>query len=108
MIRGIGLSDAGMQPRQVLREDKVKGRVWKTVAAWVSYALRQGQSFKTVLVSSICEGIECSFSREHRLIVIGVEVTPDHDRFNRWHFSSDHVVDVRQELSNGDFTLLTT
>jgi hypothetical protein len=49
MIRGIGLSDAGMQPRQVLREDKVKGRVWKTVAAWVSYALRQGQSFKTVL-----------------------------------------------------------
>jgi hypothetical protein len=70
----------------------------------VSYALRQGQFFKTTVVSSICEGIECSFSREHRLIVICVEVPSDHNAFDGWHCSSDYVVDVRQELSNGDFT----
>ena len=64
------------------RKYEVKGGIRKPVTPRVSYALRQGQFFKTALVSSICEGIECSFSREHRLIVICVEVAPDHNAFN--------------------------
>jgi hypothetical protein len=43
MIRRIGLSDCGLQRCQALRKYEVKGRVWKTVAPWMSYALRQGQ-----------------------------------------------------------------
>jgi hypothetical protein len=103
MIRCLGLSDGGLRCFQVLRKYEVKGRVRKAVTAWVSDALRQGQFFETVLVSSICEGIERSFGREHRLIVICVEVPSDHNAFNGWHCNSDYVVDVRQELSNGDF-----
>ena len=38
------------------------------------------------------------------MIVICVEVTADHNLFNGWHCSSGHVVDVREELSNRDFT----
>ena len=45
------------------------------MSAWVSYALRQGQLFKPVLVSSTDEGIECLFCGEHRLIVICVKIT---------------------------------
>ncbi len=82
MIRFIGLSDRGLRCHQVLRKDKVKGRVRKTVTPRVSYSFRQSKSFKTVLVSSIREGIECSFRREHCLIVICVEVAPDHNAFN--------------------------
>jgi hypothetical protein len=103
MIRCIGLSDDGLRCSQVLRKYEVKGRVRKAVTAWVSYALRQKQFFKTAVVSSICQRIECSFSREHRLIVICVEVPSDHNAFDGWYFSSDYDVDVRQQLSNGDF-----
>ena len=52
------------------------------MSAWVSYALRQGQLFKPVLVSSTDEGIECLFCREHLLIVIRVEIAPDHNAFD--------------------------
>ena len=61
MIRCIGLSDGGLRCCQVLRKYEVKGDVRKAVTAWVSYALRQGQFFKTTVVSSSCEGIERSF-----------------------------------------------
>ena len=44
------------------------------------------------------------FQPEHRLIVICVEVPSDYNAFNGWHCCSDYVVDVRQKLSNGDFT----
>jgi hypothetical protein len=37
--------------------------------------------------------------------MICVEVAPDHNALNRRYCSSDYVPDVRQELSNGDFTL---
>jgi hypothetical protein len=94
MIRCIGLSDGGLRCCHVLRKYEVKGRVRKAVAAWVSYALRQGQFFKSTVVSSISEGIECSFHREHCLVVICVEVPSDHNAFNGWHSSSDYVVDV--------------
>ena len=36
--------------------------------------------------------------------MICVEVPSDHNAFDGWNFNSDYVVDVRQELSNGDFT----
>ena len=52
------------------------------MSAWVSYALRQGQLFKPVLVSSTDEGIECLFCREHLLIVIRVEIASDHNAFD--------------------------
>ena len=52
------------------------------MSAWVSYALRQGQFFKPVLVSRTDEGIECLFCREHLLIVIRVEIAPDHNAFD--------------------------
>ena len=52
------------------------------MSAWMSYALRQGQFFKPVLVSSNDEGIECFFTREHRLIVIRVEIASDHNAFD--------------------------
>ena len=98
-------SDAGgLRRRQALRKYEVKGRVRKAVTPWVSYSFRQRQSFKTILVSSISEGIECSFRREHCLIVIRVEIAPDHNAFNAGYRRSDYVMDVRQELSNGDFT----
>jgi len=58
------------------------------------------------LVASSSQGIECSFRRKHRLIVICVEIAPDHNAFNRWHCSSDHVMDMRQELSNSHFAFL--
>jgi len=104
MIRCIGLSDGGLRCCQVLRKYVVKGRVRKAVTAWVSYSFRQSQSFKTVLVSSISEGIECFFSREHRLIMICVEIAPDQNAFNGWHRRSDYVMDVRQKLINSDLT----
>jgi len=59
---------------------------------------------QTVLVSSISERIECSFRGEHCLIMVCVEVAPDHNAFNGWHRHSDYVTDVRQELRNSDFT----
>jgi hypothetical protein len=40
------------------------------------------------------------------LIVIGVEVAPDHDSFDGWHSHSDYVADVREKLSNGDLAFL--
>ena len=76
------------------------------MSAWVSYALRQGQFSKPVLVSSADERIECLFCREHLLIVIRVEIAPDHNAFDRQHCSFNHVVDVRHKLSNGDLTFL--
>jgi len=36
--------------------------------------------------------------------VVCVEIAPDHDAFNTWHFRLDYVTDVRQELSNSDLT----
>lgn len=59
------------------------------------------------MVSSFSERIECSFRREHHLIVICVEVAPDHNAFYGWHRRADHVVDVRQELCNSDFAFLS-
>ncbi len=106
MIRCISLSNGGLRCCQVLCKYEVKGRVRKAVTPWVSYALRKTQFFKTAVVSSICEGIERSFRREHRLIMICVEVPSDHNAFNGWHCSSDYAMDVRQELSNSDFTFL--
>jgi hypothetical protein len=38
--------------------------------------------------------------------MICVEIASDHNAFNGWHCSCNHVMDVRQELSNGDFTFL--
>jgi hypothetical protein len=38
--------------------------------------------------------------------VICVEVAPDHNAFNAGDCASDHVTDMREELSNGDFTFL--
>jgi anthranilate phosphoribosyltransferase len=38
--------------------------------------------------------------------MIGVEIAPNHNAFNAGHCNSDHVVDVRQELSNSDRTFL--
>ena len=73
---------------------------------WVRDALRQGQVFKPVLVSSADQGIECLFLREHVLTVIGVEITPDHNAFDRELCSFNHVGDVRYELSNGDLAFL--
>ena len=82
MIRSIGLNDRRLRSRQPFRKYEVKGRVWKAMSAWVSYALRQGQFFKPALISSTYERIECLFRREHFLIVIRVEITPDHNAFD--------------------------
>jgi len=38
--------------------------------------------------------------------VIGVEIAPNHNAFNGRDCSSDHVMDVREELGNGDFAFL--
>jgi len=38
--------------------------------------------------------------------MIRVEIATDYNAFNAWHCSSDHVMDVRQELSNSDFSFL--
>ena len=56
------------------------------------------------MVSSISEGIECSFRHEYCLIVICVEIAPDHNAFNGWHSRSDYVTDVGHALSNSTVT----
>src|SRR4030095_1360745 len=89
---------------KTFRKYEVKGCVWKAVTPWVSYALRKGQCFKTLLISSIGKGIERSFRCEHHLIMICVEIAPNYNPFNGRHCSSDHVPDVRQQLSNSDFS----
>jgi len=38
--------------------------------------------------------------------MICVEIAPDHNACDGRHRSSDYVMDVQQELSNSDFTLL--
>ena len=38
--------------------------------------------------------------------MVCVEVASDHNAFNTWHCGPDHVMDVRQELGNGDFAFL--
>ena len=83
MIRYTGLGDNRLRPLQVPRKLKVKGRVRKAMSAWVSYALRQGQLFKAVLISSTDEGIDCLFCREHLLIVIRIKIASDHNAFDR-------------------------
>jgi len=50
--------------------------------------------------------IECSFRREHRLIMVCFEIAPNHNAFYGWHRRANHVMDVRQKLSNGDLTFL--
>jgi len=40
------------------------------------------------------------------LILVGVEIAPDHNAFNGWYGSSNYLPDVRQQLSNGNFTFL--
>jgi hypothetical protein len=44
--------------------------------------------------------------REHLLVVVRIEIASDHNAFDRRHCSSDHFMDVRQELSNSDLTFL--
>ena len=56
------------------------------------------------MVSSISEGIECSFRHEYCLIVICVEIASDHNAFDGRHSRPDYVTDVGHELSNGDLT----
>ena len=46
------------------------------------------------------------FRCEHLLIMICVEIALDHNACDGRHRSSDYVMDVQQELSNSDFTLL--
>jgi hypothetical protein len=40
------------------------------------------------------------------LVVICVEIATDHNAFNAGHCTSDHVMNVREELSNCDLTFL--
>ena len=38
--------------------------------------------------------------------MVRVEIAPNHNAFNVGHCTSDHVMDVREELRNRDFTFL--
>jgi hypothetical protein len=41
-----------------------------------------------------------------RARLLSIEITPDHNAFNAGHCASDHVMNVREELRNSDFTFL--
>jgi hypothetical protein len=78
MIRCGGPSDAGLRRSQTLRKDVVKGSVRKAVIPLGELLVPTKLTFKTVLVASSSQGIECSFCLEHSLIMIRIEIVPDH------------------------------
>ena len=51
-------------------------------------------------------GNRAFFPREHLLVVVRIEIAPNHNAFNAGHCTSDHVMDMREELRNSDFTFL--
>src|SRR5262249_20310652 len=66
----------------------------------VRYAPLLRQFFKPVLVSSTNQEIECLFRLEHFLIVIAVEIAPEHNAFDRELCSFNHVIGLRTSAAS--------